>query len=74
MFQPKSNRSVKNLLSVQQFSEKHPAFSQSALRHLIFNSKANGFSQVIRRIGKRKLLLDEEAFFEWVLSQQGGEK
>lgn len=62
--------SVRNLLTVQQFAEKYPAFSQSALRHLIFDSNSNEFDSVIRRIGKRKILLDEEAFFVWVDEQQ----
>ena len=62
------------LLTVSQFALAHPAFSQSALRHLIFDASANGFSRVIRRIGKRKILLDEDSFFQWVASQQGGER
>lgn len=35
------------------------------LRHLIFNAHKNGFSKVVRRVGGR-VLLDEEAFFDWV--------
>lgn len=66
----------KRLFTVSQFSQEYPAFSQSALRHLIFNSQINGFKKVIRRVGKRKILLDEQAFLEWVDEQQkqeGGE-
>ncbi len=58
------------LLTVSQFAVEHPAFSQSSLRHLIFDASINGFSKVIRRIGKRELLLDEEAFFNgWMNSK-----
>lgn len=69
----------KNLLSTRQFSEKHPAFSQPALRHLIFQSKSrtsslgpipgNGFDVALVHIGSR-VLIDEDKFFEWVEWQQ----
>lgn len=56
---------MQTLLTVNQFSECHPAFSKGALRALIFNEKKNGFCKVIRRIGGR-VLIHENAFFEWV--------
>lgn len=61
------------LMTVAQFAVAHPAFSQSALRHLIFDADKNGFRSVIRRIGT-KILLSERSFFEWVEKQntQGG--
>lgn len=62
------------LLTIAQFAAEHPAFSQSSLRHLIFAASTNGFTKVLRRIGKRKLLLDEQSFFEWIASQQGGKR
>jgi hypothetical protein len=31
------------LLTVAQFAVEHPAFSQSDLRHLIFDASSNGF-------------------------------
>ena len=65
-------KKVKHLFTVPQMAEEHPAFSQSALRHLIFDAKRNKFNTVIKRIG-RKVLIDEEAFFDWVEMQQGGE-
>ncbi len=39
------------------------------LRHLIFHAKANGFDRVVRRVGRR-VLIDEQAFFDWVRAQQ----
>jgi hypothetical protein len=69
------------LLTVKQFSEHHPAFSQASLRSLIFaaNSRksshgvipGNGLDLAIVRIG-RKVLIDEVKFFEWVTAPKGG--
>lgn len=70
----------RTLLTVKQFADKHPAFSQGSLRNLIFlasprpasNGKipGNGLDMALVRIG-RKLLIDEKMFFEWVEQQQG---
>ena len=62
--------------TVQQTSERFPAFSQSALRFLIFNADertnsrgetipGNGLAPAIIRIG-RKVLIDEDKFLEWI--------
>ncbi len=78
------NQTVTRTLStVRQFSEKHPAFSQGALRNLIFladdrksskgNMPGNGLSVALVRIG-RKVLIDEARFFEWIDQQQEGGK
>jgi hypothetical protein len=56
------------LLTVAQFSIAHPAFSQPALRHLIFDCENNGFRKAMKKIGA-KILIDERAFFEWVTEQ-----
>lgn len=57
-------------LTVNQFIEKHPAFTTGGLRALIFNENTNGLSNsgAIVRIG-RKVLIDEIKFFAWVESQ-----
>lgn len=70
------------LLTVRQFAEKHPAFSQGSLRNLIFladsrtSSKGripgNGLDVALVRVG-RKVLIDEAKFFNWIDVQQGGE-
>jgi len=67
------------LMTVQQFSEKHPSFPQGALRNLIFNASprrsstgrigGNGLDVALIRIG-RKLLINEAGFFEWVENEQ----
>lgn len=61
----------RRLETVKSFSKKYPSFSPSSLRWLIFNQKSNGFSSVIRKVGKR-VLIDEKLFFNWIDAQQGG--
>lgn len=66
------------LLTVPSFSKKHPAFSQPSLRALIDKARSrmssrgpipgNGLSSAIVRLGRR-VLLDEEAFFQWLAEQ-----
>ncbi len=58
------------LLTVKQFSEKHPAFPVGGLRFRIFHAKTNGLqnSGVIVRNGRR-VLLNEERFFDWLESE-----
>lgn len=72
---------VPNLFTIRQFSQRHPIFSQSSLRGLIFNAKSrqssagkipgNGLEKSLIRIGRR-VLIDEATFFEWISSQQNG--
>lgn len=56
---------LRGVYSVQQFAEKYPSFSVGMLRNLIHFEDTNGFSAVIRRIGRRIFII-EEAFFEWL--------
>jgi hypothetical protein len=58
----------KKYLTVSQLAERHPAFSTSAIRHLIFNAPSNQFHSVIFRVG-RKLVLEETAFENWIKQQ-----
>jgi hypothetical protein len=69
--------------TIKQFSGKYPAFSEAALRNLIFKAAArhstkgvpagNGLIETgaLVRIG-RKVLIDEDRFFFWVRQQQNG--
>lgn len=59
------------LLTVDQFTQKHRAFKAGGLRWLIFNEKQNGLavSGAVVRIGRR-VLLDEAKFFAWIERQQ----
>ena len=56
-------------LTVRQASEKYPAFTENSLRWIIFNSKLNGATSFIRKVG-RKVLLDEAGFVGWIDSQK----
>jgi hypothetical protein len=70
-------------LTVEQFSQRNPAFTPAALRNLIFKADerqstkgtipGNGLieSGAIVRLG-RKVLIVESRFFDWVESQQSG--
>jgi len=54
----------RTLLTVNQFSAKHPAYPVGGLRWMIFNEATNGlaeFGAVVR--DGRKVLLDEDKFF-----------
>ena len=70
----------RTLLTVPQFAEKHKAWTQASLRSMILNSEprvssrgepvpGNGLGPAIFRVG-RKVLIDEQAFFSWVVEQQ----
>lgn len=74
--------SPRDLFTVEQFSERRPAWSQPALRNLILYSEdrqnsrgeripGNGLAEAgaIVRVGRR-VLIDEAAFFEWIAAQQ----
>lgn len=64
---------MSNLLTVKQMAAKHPAFSEASLRYYIFNEKMNNLSSAIRRVG-RKVLINEDGFFQWIEAQNGGAK
>ena len=71
--------------TVEQFAERNPAFTPAALRNLIFKAAprqsskgeipGNGLIEAgaILRIG-RKVLIDEDSFFDWVRKQDKGQK
>lgn len=75
------NTSKPILKTVSQFCEDNPAFTQSALRNLIFKAEArytskgeikgNGLIETgaLKRLG-RKVLIDETAFYHWIDDQQ----
>ena len=77
-----TNVPTRPVFTVRQFAERNPAFSQAAIRNLVFKADPGHSSKgdipgndlieagAIIRIG-RKVLIDEACFFEWVESQQG---
>lgn len=58
-----------SFLTVKQLSQKYPAFSENSLRWIIFNSKLNGATAFIRKVG-RKVLIDEIGFVSWIDCQK----
>lgn len=60
-----------NYLTIKMMAEKYPAFSESSLRYHVFHEKTNGLYKAIKRVG-RKILINENLFFEWVESHDGG--
>ena len=71
----KPNDDRTELYTVRQFADRHPAFTESSLRWLIFESQprqssnglmpGNGLDIAVVRIGRR-VLIDEARFFEWI--------
>ena len=59
------------LLTVSQFSQKHPAFPIGGLRHRIFYEHQNGLAEsgAIIRNGRR-VLIDEQKFLQWVVNDR----
>ena len=70
---------IPTLKVVKQFSQDHAAFTEAALRAIIFNADdrpstagtipGNGFAPAIVRIGRR-VLIDEQKFFAIVRQKQ----
>lgn len=61
------------LIPVTEWNDHHTWPPYGGIRHLINQEKVNGFSAVIRRVGRR-VLIDERAFFEWVEAQNDNAK
>lgn len=56
------------LIPASSWPDHHPWPPIGGLRHLIFFAETNGFTKVVRRVGRR-VLIDEDAFFVWVNAQ-----
>lgn len=67
------------LTPVKQFSQRYPAFTEAAMRAIIFNAAdrpstagtipGNGFAPAIVRLGRR-VLIDEKKFFDVIRAKQ----
>lgn len=62
-------RSCPLLLTFRQFSERHPAFSESSLRWTRFNEDKNGFAGAFVTVASRRVLVWEEEFFRVIARQ-----
>lgn len=56
----------KNLLTIKDFAAKHPAFSEGSIRWLVFNRETNGFAHCFLKLGRKRILIDEDEFFRQV--------
>lgn len=75
-----TNHQKLSWLTVKLLSQAMPAFTQSAIRNLIFNSddrkssngtiKGNGLAPHIRRVGA-KVLINHAGFLSWIDAQHG---
>lgn len=59
---------IQKLIPVSEWPKLHNWPPIGGLRYLIFHSTRNGFSSVIRRVGRR-VLISEPDFFAWVEKQ-----
>jgi len=59
------SKEEKRLIPIPAWNQYHLWPTEAGLRYYIFNAEFNGFDKVIKRIGRR-ILIDEEAFFNWV--------
>jgi hypothetical protein len=63
---------TRNLLTVKQFADAHPAFTEAGIRWQIFNEKHNGLAEsgaILRR--GRRVYIDVDRYFAW-LDQSNG--
>ena len=67
------NANQRKLIPVTAWPQHHPWPSIAGLRHFIFNAETNGFKKVIRKVGAR-ILVDEEQFFKWVDEKDNEQK
>lgn len=56
------------LIPLAEWDKFYPYPTVKGLRQLLFKSEFNGFEKVVRRVGKKILIL-ESAFFTWVDEQ-----
>lgn len=56
------------LIPVPKWNDFHPYPAPGGLRGLVFHRETNGFSKVVKKVGRR-VLIDEDAFFAWVAEQ-----
>jgi hypothetical protein len=71
-----SSQNIPTLLTVRRFAAKHEAFTEASLRWLIFKAGSpeldanhehnSALNDAVVRVG-RKVLIDEQKFFNWLL-------
>jgi hypothetical protein len=58
----------RQLRTVRQFCQEHPAFTPGGMRWLLFHRQTNGLEKAIVKCGRR-VLIDAEKFFDWLDTQ-----
>jgi hypothetical protein len=54
-------------LTIKEFCKRYASIvSEGSMRWILFNSKQNHANFFVRRLGKRKLLISPELFFQWL--------
>lgn len=53
-------------VTIKQLSERYPGFTESALRNMFQHRKANGLDKVVLKLGRKKMLIDEDKFMAWL--------
>lgn len=56
------------LLTVKQFCQANPAFTEGGIRWLLFNREENGLARAVVKVGRR-VLIDVNQFFRWLSEQ-----
>jgi|ERR1700676_379644 len=62
----KNNEEMPFYLSLREFSKKYVDWSEASLRWLIYENKNNFNDIVLRRVGRRKILISIKDFWEWI--------
>lgn len=60
-----TSKTIGDYVTVKQLADENSAFTEGALRSLIFFSKDNGFHKCMRRVGRR-VLISRSDFVEWI--------
>jgi hypothetical protein len=63
-----TEQQIDRLIPVTKWNDYYDYPTLNSLRWLIYNEQSNGFHEVVRRVGSR-VMLKENAFFEWVEKQ-----
>jgi len=61
---------IRNLYTINRFSDRHQAFTTASLRNIRFYQNENGFSEAFLTLG-RKVLIDEDKFFDCLDKNNG---
>lgn len=61
---------LKRLIPIPDWKKRYDWPKESTIRYWIFHADENGFNKAIVRVGRR-ILIDEEAFFQWIQNNQG---